>query len=52
MLFRSQAGICRVVTWEPDLSGADAHWLESIEKSRLVLGEVGVRLDHLRRATP
>ena len=47
-----QAGIRRVVTSEPDLSGADAHWLESIEKSRLVLGEVGVRLDHLRRAAP
>ena len=44
-----QAGLIRVVTWEPDLIGGDAHWLESIEKSRLVLGEVGVRLDHLRR---
>ena len=44
-----QAGVARVVTWEPDLAGGDSHWLESIEKSRLVLGEVGVRLDHLRR---
>ena len=44
-----QAGVIRVVTWEPDLVGGDAHWLESIEKSRRVLGEVGVRLDHLRR---
>ena len=44
-----QAGLVRVVTWEPDLAGGDAHWNESIEKSRLVLGEVGVRLDHLRR---
>lgn len=44
-----QAGIARVVTWEPDLAGADAHWNESIEKSRLVLGEVGVSLEHLGR---
>ena len=44
-----QAGIRRVVTWEPDLVGADSHWLDSIEKSRLVLEEVGVHLDHLRR---
>ena len=44
-----QAGIRRVVTWEPDLVGGDAHWLDSIGKSRLVLEEVGVRLDHLRR---
>jgi dCMP deaminase len=44
-----QAGIGRVVTWEPDLIGGDAHWNESIEKSRLVLGEVGVAIDHLRR---
>jgi dCMP deaminase len=44
-----QAGIGRVVTWEPDLVGGDAHWNESIEKSRLVLGEVGVAIDHLRR---
>ena len=44
-----QAGVGRVVTWEPDLEGGDAHWRESLEKSRLVLGEVGIPLDHLRR---
>jgi hypothetical protein len=45
----AQSGIARVVTWEPDLAGSDAHWNESIEKSRLVLGEVGVSLEHYRR---
>jgi dCMP deaminase len=37
-----QAGIARVVTWEPELDGADAHWLESIRKAQAVLGESGV----------
>jgi len=41
-----QAGIQRVVTWTPDLAGADAHWLESIEKARVVMDEAGVQLDH------
>jgi dCMP deaminase len=45
----AQSGIARVVTWEPDLVGSDAHWNESIKKSRLVLGEVGVSLEHYRR---
>ena len=44
-----QAGVARVVTWQPDIDGADAHWRESLEKSRLVLGEVGIPLEHLGR---
>ncbi|MCE9619836.1 MAG: dCMP deaminase family protein [Planctomycetes bacterium] len=40
-----QAGIARVVTWEPDLVGADAHWLESIKKAQAVLHESGVQYE-------
>ncbi len=44
-----QAGLVRVVTWVPDLQGLDAHWLESLEKARVVLEEAGVQLHHLNR---
>jgi hypothetical protein len=34
--------VVAVSFWEPDLVGADAHWLESIRKAQSVLSESGV----------
>lgn len=45
-----QAGISRVVTWEPDLVGADAHWLESIRKAQSVMRESGVMYEVLSKS--
>jgi len=47
-----QAGISRVVTWEPDLVGVDAHWLESIRKAQSVLSESGVAYEVRTRPAP
>jgi dCMP deaminase len=45
-----QAGITTVVTYQPDQSDhGDAHWLESIEKSRTVFDEAGVEFLELDR---